>query len=883
VKFMKTSLNKDVYPKFRYILSVGRKGHQLIKNAQLKFNKRPKSSTILPDSYTVCNTTTINSDYDLKVIEGDYPKDIEGNFYLCQCLGVPGAFMVGDTNIVKISFESEKALIKNRFMWTPAAIARLVLEKTKHRFDYFGMMFLSPGLGMFSYTEGMYLLPDGRLAVTSDVDRPWVINRKTLKVETPIGRREEWLPMMAGQAGEVMGNLFAGYSNSHVLYTDHEQEEVFLVNYQYKQVDGSHPVKLIKWDGYSDFKHWLVVDDAGQPIEIKQSIHELIFTKDYVLLADTAFIAGSEMLTPWKNAPLPYDKTIVYIIDRRTLSRESEKVIARRIEVDEPCIHLIAEYENPDDLIKLYMLHTPATNTAEILKDYDRDLEGCLFSENMVGYGTLPVLDLSSIGKHVIDMKASTVKESNYIAEMPYCWGPYLYTYMGRQIKPFDKQDLFIMFKGFSKDALPNRIFKAYKDVENRRVNIETMVGGDGIHHNNSICRIDTDKFEIVDSYILPDKVLLYTIACIENSGEGYVIASVVRDTDHNESSGHEYWLFHADKLSEGPICKLGHRNLNNATIFHTLFIPKDAEQKLNGKEVKYHVHLREDYPKEELLKWDTPVLKGFEDLIWPYFEKVLASSKIHETTLEVVESKLGDLSRKRMKEPFGTEYLIEERVVEDPTDFAELMFDEVYRLLATTGWKKEYQKKGLLIESKPICGPLAISGVLVTRASAVVKASAQATFDMLVSPEGYAVIDPVSNPGDHKTPPLEIYKWKEGCRLEAAVATTKHPMMTACDFVVLNAIDPLSRTFASKSILHDKVPGGSKYSGVVKSSLGNERALNTFAIKIDPIDLNSCRVYSINYADMAGKTSARMNNFVNVKVFFRLLFKRINKAMSSI
>jgi len=206
---------------------IGRKGHQLIKNAQLKFSKRPKSSKILPDSYTVCNPSTTNTDYDFKFIGGYHLKDIERNFYLCQCLGVPGAFMVGDTNIVKISFESEKVHIINRFMWTPAAIVRLVLEKTKHRFDYFGLMFLSPGLGMFSYFEGMHLLPDGRLAVTSDADRAWAINRETLKVETPIGRREEWLPLFNGQAGEVMGNLFAGYSNSHVLYTDHESGNVF--------------------------------------------------------------------------------------------------------------------------------------------------------------------------------------------------------------------------------------------------------------------------------------------------------------------------------------------------------------------------------------------------------------------------------------------------------------------------------------------------------------------------------------------------------------------------------------------------------------------------------------------------------------------------------
>lgn len=880
---MKNNVYKSVYPNFRHVMSLGRNGHQIIKNAQLKFSKRPTASKVIPDNYTVCNTTTIDSEFDLKVIEGQYPPDIEGSLYLCQCLGVPGAFMVGDTNIVKIDFTPEKAHLKNRLMWTPAAIARLALEKTRHRFDYFGLMYLSPGLGMFSYTEGMYLMPDGRLAVTSDVDRPWVINRETLKAETPIGRRDEWLPMMADKAGEVMGNLFAGYSNSHVLYTDHEQGAVFLVNYQYKQLDGSHPVNLMRWDGYSDFESWLVVDDADAPIEIKQSIHELIFTRDYVLLADTAFIAGTEMLTPWKNAPLPYDKTVVYIIDRRDLSQKQDKVVARRIEIDEPCIHLIAEYENPEDMITLYMLHTPATNTAEILKDYDRDLDGNLFPKNMIGYGTLPVLDLSSVGKHVIDMKTCKLNKSEYIADMPYCWGPYLYNYMGRQYKPFNKQDLYVMFKGFSKEVLPERIFKAYKDIPNRRVAIDDMVSGAGIQHNNAICRIATESFEIVDSYIMPDKVLLYTIACLETSGEGYVIAGVVRDTEHTVSSGHEYWLFHANKLSEGPICVLGHKDLNNSTLFHTVFIPDTLARELDKKDVTYHVPLRTDYPKDELLKWDKPVLKSFEDVIWPYFDLIKTKTSDGAMVRKSVQDQLSDFSRNRINEIAGREHLIEERTVENPAEFATAMFDEVHRLLSTTGWKTHYHKNELCIQSKPISGPLASSGVHVTRASGVIKASAKALFEFLVSPEGYAVIDPVSNPEDHKVPPLEVYEWKEGCRLEAAIATTKIPMMAPCDFIVLNAIDPFSMTFASKSILHPSVPGGSKYSDAGRSATGNERALNTFAIKVETIDANTCRVHSVNYADMAGITSAKMNNFVNIKLFYRMLYKRINKATDQV
>lgn len=866
---------QKIYPRFRHFMSLGRKGYRFLMSIKTAFNKRPVGSTVLPDAYTVCNTTTLNSEFHLKCMDGQLPQDIDGTLYLCQCLGVPEAFMVGDTNIVKMDFASDKVHMRNQLMWTPGALAKLKLKNTVHRFDYFGLMYLSPGLGMFSYTEGMYLFPDGRIGVTSDVDRPWMIERDTLKAVSPVGRRDEWLPMMADKAGEVMGNLFAGYSNSHVAYTDREAGEVFFVSYQYKQADGSHPVQLMKWDGYSDFENWSVVDEEGNDVEIKQSIHELVFTKDYILLADTAFVAGTEMLTPWVNAPLPYEKTVVWIVDRRAMTPDVKNVVAKRVEVDEPCIHLIPEYDNPSNKVTIYMLHTPATNTAEILKSYDKDLNGQLFSAHTVGYGTLPVLDLSSIGKHVVDMTTSTVDSSEYITEQPYCWGPYLYTYFGRQIKSFNKQDLYIMFKGFSKDMLPKRIYKAYKDVDNRRVAIDEMVEGKGINHNNSICRITTEDFKIADAYVFDDQVLLYTIACLDSvkeDGKGYVIAGVVTDQKAEEAStGHEYWLFDGLNLSEGPICKLGHESLNNSTLFHTVYIPTDVAKELDMKDTSYKVSLREDYSKEEIQQWDPCVLKSFEETIWPYFD---------EEVPEEVDAEIKDLSTRRIEEHFGSEDLIGEERLEDAVAFAGRMRDEVERMWQTTGWKCEYNKKGLLVESKPVSGAFASSGVLVTRCVGEVEASARETFDMLTSPKGYAVIDPVSKPEDHKLPPLEIYDWKEGSRLEAAIATTNIPMLGTSEFVVLNAIDTDNMLFASKSIIHDKSPGGSKYSGEPYPENGFERALNTFAIKVEPVSENRCKISSINYADMSGKTAASMNNFINTKAFFPPLYKRIAKAM---
>lgn len=616
---------KNIYPGFRHILLLGRRLHQFFMNLRTAFSQRPASSPVLPDAYTASNTSTVDSEIILHCLEGAVPADIDGSLFICQCLGSPEAYMVGDTNIIRMDFEGHEPRLTNRFLWTPTAVARHQLKNTRHRFDFFGFMYLSPGLGMSSYTEGLYLLPDGRIAVTGDVDRPWVIERDSLQAVTPVGRRDAWLPMLADNAGEVMGSLFAGYNNSHVLYTDHEQGEVFFVNYRLKPNNKEHPVKLIRWDGYHDFESWIVVDSNGVEIEIKQSIHELVFTRDYILLADTAFVAGTEMFTPWMTAKLPHDKTVVHIIDRRDLKPGKQTVISKQVVVDNPCIHLIPEYENPNDQIMVYMLHTPATNTAEILRNYDRDLNGQLFPKHLIGYGTLPVLDLSSIGKHLIDVPQSKVLGSAYISEMPYCWGPYLYTYMGRQTKPYTGQDLFVMFKGFSRDMLPQRIFNAYKNVDARQVPLDDMVGGEGLHHNNSICRITTKDFSIADAYVFPDRVLLYTIATLDSKnqgGAGYVIAGVVTDQAAGErSSGHEYWIFNASDLAKGPICKLGHESLNNSTLFHAVYIPKTVAKKLDQKKVSYQIPIREDYPKEELEKWGFSVLECFEAVIWPLYD----------------------------------------------------------------------------------------------------------------------------------------------------------------------------------------------------------------------------------------------------------------------
>ncbi len=614
---------QSMYPMLRLVLRVRRNAYVVLKNISSALLASRKPSAVVPSCYRACNTSTVDGDIKLKILFGKLPNNLLGNVYLCQCLGSPGAYMVGDTNLVKICFSKGEATLMNRRMWNPSAILKMALHATKHRFEHFGVMQMSPGLGMASYAEGLYMLPDGRLGVTSDVDRPWIVSRHNLRVQSPLGTRKEWMPMMQGKEGEVMGSLFAGYNNSHALYTDTNTKEVFLVNYRCKQADAAHPCKLMKWNGAEKFQTWLVKGEDGRNICIKQSIHELVFTKDYIILADTAFATGSEILDQWKNAPMPSVKTALYIVDRHQLVKDNKTVVAKRVDIEMPCIHLLAEYENPIDIITLYMLHTPATNTAEVIRSYDRDIAGNRFAKNLVGYGTLPVLDVSAVGKHCICMRTKAVIHTKYIQDKQYTWGPYMYSYMGRQTRPFNEQELFVMFKGFHVELLPKRIIKAYKDVQNRKVPMAEILKKGGIEAGNCIARIQKEDFKTVDRYTFSKKELLYTIACLEtNETKGdYLLAAVVSDKPaSHDSSGHEYWIFEANNLHKGPICKLGHQKLDNTILFHALYLTHKQEKSLPEKDVKYHIPLDKDYPSEELLKWDVTVKKTFEDVVWPYF-----------------------------------------------------------------------------------------------------------------------------------------------------------------------------------------------------------------------------------------------------------------------
>lgn len=227
--------------------------------------------------------------------------------------------------------------------------------------------------------------------------------------------------------------------------------------------------------------------------------------------------------------------------------------------------------------------------------------------------------------------------------------------------------------------------------------------------------------------------------------------------------------------------------------------------------------------------------------------------------------------------------HLIGEEPLRDAVGLADRLVDQAERIWAEpdTGWRTTWRRSGLLVQATEVTGPFAPAGVLVTRAVGDLRSDAPGVFSFLVSPQGFAVIDPLSDEADHHRPPLATFDWLPAARLECAVTGVRLPGVPQLEFVVLNAIDPARRVFASSSVLHPARPGGSVYSGE-PAPPDVIRAINSFALAVQPLGAHRCRVLVMNYADPCGPAPAAMVNLINTKLFLPLMWRRLRAALAT-
>jgi len=577
----------------------------------------------------------------------------------------------------------------------------------KYGFNTHGIARFSLSLGIQNQLNTAFLpMPfsdddQQRLLVTYDVGRHYEIDTETLETVTPVGANTEWQSELQGlpfpfqpflstahpvfdpatdemftvNYGRSLENLLnplplseqleqlpqeiekliasmAGFSSAEVLRDlfgvfggifNNLSSEMGQLLENISGLDIENFVYLCRWNGKDDLERWKLVLPDGSPVDIKQTMHQMELSRDYIVLMDTAFVAGLAQVV---NNPFPNHKefeqtlievlqkppnpdTQIYIVRRQDLKRgqypalgESEvEVVAKPLTIPMEAAHFLMDYDNPEGQITLHIAHICAWNVAEWIRQLDvspynhsyiaKQLQGMVVNE----------LDIGRFGRYVIDGEKPEIVQSQVIAETPYTWANGLYAYLQRKppdyrYPPNKLENIYWCSFGLWPELMTEYGIRFYQDYKYRAIPINQILELAKERVPSCLFRIDTTNMIIADSYEMPKGMVISSpqfIPSQNSEGEstnGYLLCTVYT------AERNEFWLFDGTDLSKGPICKLYHPSLSFGFTLHTAWLPSIGPRKAD-----YNIPVSLDYQELVNQQGDPKIKELFEQEIYPHFE----------------------------------------------------------------------------------------------------------------------------------------------------------------------------------------------------------------------------------------------------------------------
>jgi carotenoid cleavage dioxygenase-like enzyme len=406
---------------------------------------------------------------------------------------------------------------------------------------------------------------------------------------------------------------------------------------------------IIRWQGSQEVLKWKVEYQDGDEIKalkIEQTIHQMGLSADYIVLIDTAFKLNFEgvfyqpswlakKIRQWFGKPqLPYTK--LYIIRRQDLTAEVSTVVAKHLIIPRETGHYVVNYDNPNGQITINVAHMCGSDSAEWLRDFDRTV----FPLDIQGYnGTLAggPTDINYAGRYVIDVEAAQVVNGDRVSS-PQTWGLALYTAAGSfaamwdQTAPRSIEDLYWIAWGCT-NLQTEFVTNLYADYPHRTVPLDEVlrIASDPVNNPEarpSLFRVKTKPGEdlqvAADFYSFPVKHTVNSPQFIPRAGgtgsstDGYIVCIVVSDQPTaGVSSGDEIWVFQADNLQAGPVCRLANPGLNFGFTLHTAWMPQ--VQPIDAQRLPNIIPVREDFTNRVAGQSET--VKNLFEEIYKQFE----------------------------------------------------------------------------------------------------------------------------------------------------------------------------------------------------------------------------------------------------------------------
>lgn len=428
-----------------------------------------------------------------------------------------------------------------------------------------------------------------------------------------------------------------------------------------RHFSNKNEVYLISWKGEKKPQKWKVVDEKGKGIEIMHNMHQIGFSKDYVILGDTNFKFTLDVML---NNPFPHNERIdaflrkllsgamldyssLYIVKRSDLKPGKKKVYAQKVTIPAETVHFSVNYDNPDDLVTVHTAHNCSACPAEWLRYYDtlKAKGSTQVDEQRVGLLSVGEMDVGKIGKIVVDAKNGTLVNDKTVFlhecgnpgdpnPAPHTWAVGLYTYDGMLSPDANVKEIKHIFwqaYGLSDEMLTDYIYDLYGESQRTRIyspdEVEefTKKGSPFV-----LERVDTDTMKITDHYAFPKDFFMWSLQFvpsrdknpeIPSSLDGYVLCTVIGpDEVQTEKYNSEIWIFDANNLQKGPLCKLYHEELVFAFTIHSVWVNESKEV----SQPPYKLDVKKDYDAviKKIPSWRTrkDIKKLMNEEVYPNF-----------------------------------------------------------------------------------------------------------------------------------------------------------------------------------------------------------------------------------------------------------------------
>ena len=558
----------------------------------------------------------------LNVVSGKYPGDLHGHAYFLEGMSDgDGAFVkTGHGAVNRVSFGAEGANWKRKLIKTPSMLMAQALAGTSHAFKLQAKsLYKSPTLGyMNTSNTSAVALHDGRMAFTFEGGCHWEFDPDSLALKTPIGRPDEWrsgVPEMFDP-----NPFFKQVRTTAHPYFDEETQEFLTLNYGSKvKIFGTSLgeafTNIVRFKGQGDLEVFEVVDIAtGKPVAIENNSHSFLVTRNHIGIVETPAVFEPEKVLglPGDHTRKMPNATKIWWVKRQDLSGSASQVKARLSIIPKPCIDLLANYNDVDDVITVFSGSIQSFDVTEFLEEGNELLNGGgRVREDLLGYAAAPsdrggfVKCLIEVGSHSAKVLESTFREE------PLAWGIEFPAYLGNYKSPETFEVVYWSTNGFHHDGALQRLADLYRNAEGRSLKIEDLPKES---QSPAILAVDCTDVNVFDAYALPAGHVLTSIQFVPRKGgasqkDGYLACFVHHDQvrDSSLSTGQEIWLFDAKDLGQGPVCRLGHSSMNVGSTLHSTWM-KDIRA---SKADDYKVDLGQAYegqlkgrPKEVEQAW---------------------------------------------------------------------------------------------------------------------------------------------------------------------------------------------------------------------------------------------------------------------------------------